>query len=270
MSFFKLLNFDCIQIGTRAKDKDGILKEIAVLSRHNEILKDFSEDDIFSALKEREKIGSTGFGNKIAIPHCSFDNLDDFVVGMIVVPEGVDFKSLDGRMTEIFFYIIGPRAKRNKHIRILSSISKQLKDEKIVNNIVKINNKEELIEFLYKIFDDKDLDINHKEKCLLQIFIQNEDYFDDILQLLSSSVEGSISVVETNNAGSYLYSLPLFSGFWSEKHKIFMRIIIAIVDKTMSNDIIRRIHMLGRNTELEPGILITAQDLFYTAGTIDF
>ena len=49
-----------------------------------------------------------------------------------------------------------------------------------------------------------------------------------------------------------------------------MKIIFAIVDKVLTNDLIRRIHMLGDNLDLDPGILITAQDLFYSAGSIDF
>jgi len=270
MSFFKLLNFDCIQIGSSAKDKDNLLKEIAHLAKNNPLLKNHTEKDIFSAIKAREKICSTGFGNDIAIPHCSFDNLNEFVVGLIVIPEGIDFNSLDGQKTKLLFFIIGPKTKRNKHIKILSSISKLMKYEKRIQNIVKIDKKEDLIKYLYSIFEEKELDQIHKEKCILNIFIQNEEYFDDILELVSSTVEGAISVIETNNAGYYLHKLPLFSGFWNDKHKIFMKVITAIVDKEITNDLIRKIHMLGKNMDLEPGILIAAQDLFYSAGSIDF
>ncbi|MBN2532402.1 MAG: PTS sugar transporter subunit IIA [Spirochaetales bacterium] len=270
MNFFQLLNFNNIQIGTKAKDKEGILHEIASLARNNPLLNNFTEEEIFSALKDREKLGSTGFRNGIAIPHCSFDKLSDFTVGVLIAPDGVDFDSTDGNKTKIFFFIIGSRVKRNKHIKILSSISKLMKSDAVIDKLISIEEKADLIEYLYNIFEDSDLDEMSKEKCLLQLFIQNEDYFHDILQVLTSSVEGSISVIETNNAGYYLNSLPLFAGFWSDKQKTFMKIVYAVIDKSLSNDVIRRINMIGKAGELGPGVLITAQDLFYTAGSIDF
>lgn len=270
MSFLKLLNPDYIQIGSHAVDKDSLIKEIARLAKNNPLLNDLREEDIFKALKAREQIGSTGFGNNIAIPHCSFDNLNSFVVGLIVIPEGIDFNSLDGKKTMIFFFIIGPKSERNKHIKILSSISKLIKHEKSIANIIKIDKKKDLIKYLFSIFEEKDMNQVQKEKCILNIFIQNEEYFDDILQLISSAVEGAISVIETNNAGYYMHRLPLFSGFWNDKNKMFMKNITAVVDKDITNDLIRKIHMLSKNMDLEPGILITAQDLFYSAGSIDF
>jgi len=48
-------------------------------------------------LKDREEVGSTGFGNEIAIPHCVIDNISDFVVGVLVIPDGVDYNSIDGK-----------------------------------------------------------------------------------------------------------------------------------------------------------------------------
>ena len=106
MSFVRLLTSDTVRIGTIAKNKEDILKEISKLSKNNQLLNDITEEEIFSALKKREKLCSTGFGNFIAIPHCSFEKLTDFVVGILVAPDGVDFNSLDNQKTKIFFYII--------------------------------------------------------------------------------------------------------------------------------------------------------------------
>ena len=72
-------------------DKDGLLNEIAKLASSDES----TQKKIFENLKEREGLGSTGFGNGIAIPHCALDNIDEFIIGIITVPNGVDYDSLD-------------------------------------------------------------------------------------------------------------------------------------------------------------------------------
>jgi PTS system nitrogen regulatory IIA component len=61
-------------------------------------------------LQQRERIGTTGFGGGIAIPHCSLDDIEEFVVGLLIVSDGVDFESLDGKKTTTFFFIIGPKS----------------------------------------------------------------------------------------------------------------------------------------------------------------
>ena len=129
MSLLESLYPECIQIGSKAVDKDGVLWEIAGLAKNNPALAAYSEGELYDALEEREKIGSTGFGEGVAIPHCSLDRLSEFVVGVLIIPGGVEFKSLDGKKTAVFFFIIGPRRERNRHIQLLSSISKLLQQK---------------------------------------------------------------------------------------------------------------------------------------------
>ena len=261
---------ECMQIGTDAKDKKETLREIAILAKKSVFLKKHSEVEIFNSLLERENIGSTGFGNDIAIPHCSFDNLNDFIVGVLINKNGVDFKSLDKKKTKVFFFIIGPSKERNKHIQILSSISRLLKSEDNVNDIINASSNKELIEIISKSSDVKEKDITPSDNVIFHVLIQKEKYFDDILQIFSEVVDRGISVIETVNAGHFLHALPLFSTFWSEDKKTYSRVIIAIVDKKLSNNIIRRINTIVDNIEKESGVLVTANELFYTNGCIDF
>ena len=100
------LNAEYIQTGFDKKDKASVLKAIAALAKKNPVLSTLSEDDIFKALKEREEIGSTGFGNEIAIPHCSLEGIDEFVVGMVTAPKGVQFNAIDKKKVKVFFFII--------------------------------------------------------------------------------------------------------------------------------------------------------------------
>ena len=61
---------ECIKIGSESTDKESVLKEIAMVAKRHPGLADFSEDQVYQALLEREKIGSTGLEKGIAIPHC--------------------------------------------------------------------------------------------------------------------------------------------------------------------------------------------------------
>jgi len=55
----------------------------------------YKPEELFNKLAEREELLSTGIGNGIALPHCTLDDLDDFVIGILVVPSGVSFKAID-------------------------------------------------------------------------------------------------------------------------------------------------------------------------------
>ncbi|HEB11864.1 MAG TPA: PTS sugar transporter subunit IIA [Spirochaetales bacterium] len=268
MSLIDSLRPECLQIGSKARDKTEVLHEITKLALKSGLLAPFSEKEVFNALQSRENIGSTGFGQGIAIPHCSLKNLTEFVVGLLIIPEGVDFASLDGQKTRAFFFIVGPENKRNQHIQILSAVSRLLKSPADSSRLIEAPDKETLKERFLSLVQYKDKE--KKGKSLFQVFIQREDYFEDILQAFSAAVQGTISVIETNNAGYYLNTMPLFTSYWTEKNRGFNRIILAVVEKGLSNDIIRRINLIVDDIDRESGVLITVQDLVYTSGSLDF
>lgn len=270
MSLINSLRPECLQIGSKARNKTAVLHEISRLALKSAPLAPFSEDEIFNALQARENIGSTGFGQGIAIPHCSLKNLTEFIVGLLIIPEGIDFASLDGRKTSAFFFIIGPENKRNQHIQILSGVSRLLKSPADISRLIEAPDKETLKERFLSLVQYQDRGKEKKEKSLFQVFIQREDYFEDILQAFSAAVQGTISVIETNNAGYYLNTLPLFSAYWTEKDRGFNRIILAVVEKELCNDIIRRINLIVDDIDRESGVLITVHDLSYTSGSLDF
>ena len=81
-----------------------------------------------------------------------------------------------------------------------------------------------------------------RERSLFHIVVQREEYFDRVMQILSADVQGEIAVIEAHNAGYYLHRMPLFSAYWGEDSGRFTRIIVAVADRGVCNDIIRRMH----------------------------
>ena len=78
----------------------------------------------------------------------------------------------------------------------------------------------------------------------------------------------SVSVVEVNNASYYLRALPLFASFWNETQKGFNRMIIAIVNKSFSNDVLRRINLIIDELGNKKDVMVMVQKLFYFNGSL--
>jgi PTS system nitrogen regulatory IIA component len=273
MGLYASFRPECIQIGSEGRDKGQVLAEISRLAKKCKALANVSEKQILTSLQQREKVGTTGFGGGIAIPHCSLDDIDEFVVGLLIAPDGVDFESMDGEKTTTFFFIIGPKSQRNRHIQLLSAISKILKNPDVIQRFLEAFDEKSVRQTVEELFSLVDIGVTpgqRKGRCLFHVFVQREEYFEDILQVFSAAVEGSITVIETNGAGYYLHRLPLFAAYWSEKQKGFCRLILAVVDRDLCNDVIRRIYTVVEDLETNPGVLLSVQELFYSSGSLEF
>jgi len=166
-------------------------------------------------------------------------------------------------------FIIGPPENKNEHIRLLSAVSKILSSAGAVDEILASGNPEILKERFLRFYMPQP-ERKEKNKVFFHVFVQKREYWDDILQIFSGIEVSYLTVIETNNASYYLQKLPLFSEFWTESNKGFSRIILAVVDKGMGNDIIMRINLLVDNLENKTGVLVTVQELNYTGGSLDF
>lgn len=264
------LDIELIRVGSSAKDRFDVLHEIAALAKQSPALAEYSQEVIFEALDGRERIGSTGFGSRVAIPHCGFDELDRFVVGVLVAPDGVDFGALDGQKTRVFIFIIGPQPQRNKHIRILSTLSRVLESRDFVDELIAAKNPGAVKRLLEGHLALLSKEHAAREKSMMLVMIQRENIFDEILELFAAESGGCLSVIETNNAGAYLSTIPLYSAFWNESQTRFGRTIIACVDRAICNDIVRRINMIAGDVESESGLLIAVHDLSFVSGSLDF
>ncbi|MFW6414271.1 MAG: PTS sugar transporter subunit IIA [Verrucomicrobiota bacterium] len=253
-----------------ARTKQEVLTALAEQAADTEVLADFNVDDLYERLHQREELGSTGVGEGVAIPHCAIEGLDDFVVGVMINRQSVDFDAIDGEPVQVFFLIIGPAEQRNRHIKILSAISKMVKTPETVDKLRKEQDEEKVKKFLQQHLVIREEKPSGEGYCLLNTYIQEEDVFNDILELLSAEEDASLSVVETKSAGDYLNRLPLFSSYWTEGGAGFNRLIMTVVPKSRCNDLIRQISLIADTESDEPGLLITAQELMYAAGSISF
>ena len=111
----------------RASDKAGVLRELAatVAEHHPEI----DRARLVQALEDRERLNSTALGDGVAIPHGKLPGLKRVFAAFGRSPAGVEFQSLDGRPTRIFFLLVAPEDSAGAHLKALARISRLLKDE---------------------------------------------------------------------------------------------------------------------------------------------
>jgi PTS system nitrogen regulatory IIA component len=261
---------DFIVTDSTAGSKEELLEECAEQAATSPTLSKFNKKKLYKFLKQREDVGSTGFGDGVAIPHCSIEGLKSFVVGLIIIPAGVDFHAMDGNPVHIAFVIIGPTEQRNRHIKILSEISKMVRNEDVRQKLMAPESVEATRRLLAEHLTIQKEQPATEGYCLINVYLQKEEIFEELLELFSSEVEGSITVIETQNAGAYLYKMPLFSSYWNTASSSFNRLVQAVVPKSSCNNLIRQINLIEDSFSDDPGLMITAQDLMYASGSINF
>jgi len=97
---------------------------------------------------KREKLGSTGIGNGVAIPHAKSEKVKDFIMAFARQDKGMDFGALDGEKTYLFFILASPESNVGGHLKILADISRLVKDKFIVDRLKNAKDKKEILKII--------------------------------------------------------------------------------------------------------------------------
>jgi PTS system nitrogen regulatory IIA component len=97
---------------------------------------------------DREKLGSTGIGDGIAIPHGKIRDLGGVVASFGRSREGVDFESIDQKPTHLFFLLVAPENSAGMHLKALARISRLLKDPNFRKKLMGAGDKDELFQII--------------------------------------------------------------------------------------------------------------------------
>ena len=102
--------------------------------------------DIFNALINREKLGSTGFGNGIAIPHCRLPNSHAVIGALIKLEQSIDFDAIDNQPVDLIFILLVPEDASNQHLQALSMLAENLQNPDYCRQLRAATNDIELYE----------------------------------------------------------------------------------------------------------------------------
>ena len=102
---------------------------LEVLSNKMAELTSTNKDEIFQKLYEREKLGTTAFGNGIAIPHARIEGIQNAKIIILKLTKAIDFNSIDGNKVDIVMSLFVPNDNNKMHVELLSSIASLLDNQ---------------------------------------------------------------------------------------------------------------------------------------------
>lgn len=152
MKLLDILNTDCIITELSSTTKKEVLEELTeALSK---CMANLNKEALVEVLLERERLGSTGIGDGIAIPHGKIQGLDELILSFGRSSKGIEFDSMDGRLTHLFFLLVAPENSAGIHLRALAKISRLLKSAHFRQKLLEAGTKDELFQVIQE--EDKE------------------------------------------------------------------------------------------------------------------
>lgn len=135
MTLTDLLSPAAVISPLRANGKKQALQELA---QHAATLTGLPERELFEALLQRERLGSTGIGDGIAIPHGRMAGIDRLVGLFARADKPIDFEALDGQPVDIIFVLIAPEGAGADHLKALARVARVLRNQSVLEQVRKI------------------------------------------------------------------------------------------------------------------------------------
>lgn len=132
MPLADLVARDAVFPALRASSKKQALQELA---QHAAALIGRDQREIFETLLQRERLGSTGVGNGIAIPHGKLPRLDKLFGAFARLEKPIDFEALDGEPVDLVFLLLAPEAAGADHLKALARVARMLRDPSIADKL---------------------------------------------------------------------------------------------------------------------------------------
>jgi PTS system nitrogen regulatory IIA component len=138
---------DMIITDLKSKDREGALREmVSFLKKKDKIPK---EKELYEKLLQRENLGSTAIGEGVAIPHCKMKGIKNPLVLLAISKKGVNFYSLDGKPSNIFFLVVSSPENPSLNLQILASIAHLVrKADSLLNKVLHAENISHILDLI--------------------------------------------------------------------------------------------------------------------------
>ena len=123
---------DAVIPALKVNGKKQALQELAARAAQ---ISGQNERTIYETLLQREKLGSTGVGNGIAIPHGKLPKLEKLVGLFARLERGIDFESLDGQPVDLVFLLLAPEGAGADHLKALARVARLLREAEVVTRL---------------------------------------------------------------------------------------------------------------------------------------
>ena len=132
MMLSQFLDFEAIRVGVAVNNKRQLLAQLAQIAGQRLSL---DPGVIGEAIAERERLGSTGFGGGVAIPHGKLDGLERVYALVARLAAPVDYKAIDGGKVDLVFLLLSPPDAGAEHLKALAAVSRMVRNAGIVEKL---------------------------------------------------------------------------------------------------------------------------------------
>jgi PTS system nitrogen regulatory IIA component len=145
MQLSDVLSLDCTKSAVHCSSKKRALE---IISETAASYTGLDSNELFECMLSREKVGTTGIGNGIAIPHARMTSFDNAVAVLIQCEEAIDFDAIDNRPVDILFALLVPEEQCKTHLKTLAMMAERLNDKPTLKALRKAQSDEELYEIM--------------------------------------------------------------------------------------------------------------------------
>ncbi len=146
MSIGDYIKPEYVLLNMKAQNRHDVFAELAGCLETAGLLDKTASGVLIQKLEEREKLSTTGVGESIAIPHASLEGFSETVILIGVLPNGVDFASVDSQPVKVVFMIIGSQTVPRLHIQILARIVRLCRNKDLIRKVQEASTPQEALE----------------------------------------------------------------------------------------------------------------------------
>ncbi|GFD67432.1 PTS IIA-like nitrogen regulatory protein PtsN [Alteromonas sp. KUL106] len=146
MDIQAIVSLDRTECAVQCNSKKRILEIIAdIAAKNNESI---DQATVLSSLMSRERMGSTGIGNGIALPHGRLAGLEKVIAIIVTCTPAIDFDALDEKPVDIFFALLVPEEQTEGHLQTLATVAGKLSDKETIKAIRRATTSDDILSAL--------------------------------------------------------------------------------------------------------------------------
>ena len=152
MCIHDLISPDRISLSISASSKKRLLEKISKLL--GEVIPGLDDREAFQSLIDRERLGSTGVGSGVALPHGRLGGLDQAIGACVILGEEMDFDAIDGKPVKIVFVLLVPEEATEEHLQLLAKLARIFGEKENREQMLNAKQGDEVYNFLCSLDSD--------------------------------------------------------------------------------------------------------------------
>jgi fructose-specific phosphotransferase system IIA component len=143
MALIKLIDEKIVKIPLTSQYKPEVIRELVNILMDAKTID--SADEVLEAIRKREEKSSTGLEDGIAVPHAKTNKVKTLAMAIGISPRGIDFDSMDGKPSQLFFMLLAPLDQSGPHLEALAEIAKLARSRTFCQTLINAKSAREVV-----------------------------------------------------------------------------------------------------------------------------